>query len=155
MDPISLVVAAVALGASAGLSETTTAVIKDAYSGLKKLLTRRNVDVSGVERRPDSPTQRAALTEMLNDTPDAIDDEVLAAARTLTDAVAAHTPDAAQVVGVNLRDVQAEFLRIGSVRSTGGGVAVERGRFTGGIDIGQVASGTAAPDGNGADPSRR
>jgi hypothetical protein len=31
------------------------------------LLTRRRVDVSGVERNPDSDTQRAALAETLTD----------------------------------------------------------------------------------------
>ena len=62
-----MVVTAVALGASAGLKDTATQAVKDAYAGLKPLLARRRVDVSGVERKPDSDTQRAALTETLTD----------------------------------------------------------------------------------------
>jgi hypothetical protein len=100
MDPVTLIVTAVALGASTGLTETTTAAIKDAYAGLKRLLTARQVDVSGVERKPDSEAQRAALQETIADADAAVDDEVLAAAQRLTDAVAADAPVAAQVVGI-------------------------------------------------------
>ena len=141
MDPVTLIVTAVAMGASAGLTETATTAIKEAYAGLKGLLARRRVDVSGVERKPDSEAQRAALQEDLADTDGATDDEVLVAAQRVTDAVAADAPDAAGVVGVALRDVQAEFLRIRSVTSTGDGLTLERGRFTGGIDIGDVRAG--------------
>jgi len=109
MDPITLVVAAVAMGASAGLSETAVAVVKDAYAGLKALLTGRAVDVSGVERRPDSPAQQVALQETLADA-GGVDDEVVAAARAVTDAVAAHAPDAERVVGVR-------YEQAGDIRS--------------------------------------
>ena len=152
VDPITLVVTAVALGASAGLTDTATQAVKDAYSGLKTLLARRRVDVSGVERRPDSDAQRAALTETLTDIPDVVDEEVLAAARAVTEAVAAHEPVAAAAVGVDLERVRAEFLRIQSVEAAGTGVRVREGEFAGGIDIGQVR---ASMDGLGGDPSGR
>lgn len=147
-----LVVSAVALGAATGLTEATTAAVKDAYAGLKALLGRRRVDVSGVERKPESVAQQAALQETLTDTPDAVDDELLQAARAVTEAVAAEQPGAAAAVGVDLERVRAEFLRVGTVRSTGTGVRVRDGEFTGGIDIGQVdagrpADGAAGPSG--------
>ena len=141
MDPVTLIVTAVALGASAGLTEAASTAVRDAYAGLKTLLTGRQVDVSGVERKPDSAAQRAALREDLTDAAGATDDEVLAAAQRVTDAVATDAPDAARVVGVMLRDVQAEFLRIRSVTSTGDGLTAEQARFTGGIDIGDVHAG--------------
>ena len=97
-DPITLVVTAVVLGASAGVKDTAASTVKDTYTGLKGLLARRRVDVSGVERRPDSGTQRAALAETLSDTPDAVDEQVLVAARAVTEAVATHDADAAGVV---------------------------------------------------------
>jgi hypothetical protein len=146
VDPITLVVTAVALGASAGLTDTATQAIKDAYTGLKNLLVNRSVDVSGVERRPDSATQRAALAETLTDTAD-IDEEALAAARAVTDAVAADDPDAGRVVGVSLRDLQAEFVELGTVTSTGDGVIVDGARLTGGFTAKEVrAGGTGGPD---------
>ena len=141
MDPISLVVAAVVLGASAGLTEAASQVVRDAYTGLKALLSGRAVDVSGVERKPKSETQRAALTKTLTDTPQVVDDEVLAAARAVTDAVAAHDPEAARLVGVSLRDVQAEFVKIGSVTSSGDGVVAEGVRLAGGFTVEEVRAG--------------
>jgi len=141
MDPITLVVTAVALGASAGLTETATAAIKDAYDTLKDLLSSRGVDVSGVERKPDSSTQRAALQETLADTGDGVDDVVLDMARKVTEAVAEQRPEAGQVIGVDLRDVQASFLRIGSVASSGQGVKAEQVRLSGGFSIDQIDAG--------------
>jgi hypothetical protein len=141
VDPVTLIVTAVALGASAGLTDTASTAIRDAYTGLKALLTRRRVDVSGVEARPESAAQQAALTETLAGNDVATDDEVLSAAQELIDAVAAEAPEAARVMGIALRDVQAEFLRVRSVTSSGDGMAVEKGRFTGGIDIGEVRAG--------------
>jgi hypothetical protein len=41
MDPISIIVAAVAVGAIAGVKDTAGQVVKDAYAGLKALLYRR------------------------------------------------------------------------------------------------------------------
>jgi hypothetical protein len=79
-----------------------------------------------------------------------VDEEVVAAAQAVTDAVAAHDPAAGGAVGVDLERVQAEFLRIASVEATGTGVRVGDGQFSGGIDIGQVRAG-----GVGGDPSVR
>jgi hypothetical protein len=157
MDPVTLVVTAVALGASAGLTETATTAIKDAYTALKGLLTRRNVDVSGVERRPESTAQRTALEETLTDIPDLLDDELVAAAQQVTDAVATDRPVTGSAIGVDLQRVTAEFLRVRAVRSDGTGVRVRDGEFTGGIDIGDVNTGpTPGPAGSGGDdPSRR
>ena len=145
VDPITLVVAAVALGAKAGLAATATEVVKDAYAGLKTALNNRRVDVSGVERKPDSATQRAALAETLAET-DGIDDEVLAAAHAVTDVVAAHDPTAARVVGVSLRDLQAEFVKLGSVASSGDGVVADGVRLSGGFTVDEVRAGGSRPD---------
>jgi hypothetical protein len=150
MDPVTLVVTAVALGASAGLKDAAAQAVKDAYAGLKRLLAGRAVDVGGVERKPESTAQRAALTETLTDT-GGVDEEMIAAAQAVTDAVAAHDPDTGRVVGVNLRDVQAEFVKIGSVTSTGDGVRAEGVRLSGGFTVDEVRAGA---DGGG-DPSAR
>lgn len=141
MDPVTLVVTAVALGASAGMTETASNVIKDAYTGLKRLLTHRQVDPSGVERRPTSKAQQDALRETLADTPGVVDQELLAAAEQVTNAVAAHEPRAAEVVGVDLRDVQAEFIRVRSISSTGTGFRGEGLTVQGGVDLGDVSAG--------------
>ena len=144
MDPVSLVVTAVALGASAGVKDTASLAVKDAYAGLKTMLGRRRVDVSGVERRPDSHTQQAALQETLAEldgTPDAIDEQMLVAAAALTDAVAAHDVGLARVVGIDLRELQAAFVQIGSVESAGDGVVVQGVRTSGGFSVDSVRAG--------------
>jgi hypothetical protein len=151
MDPITLVVTAVALGASAGLTDTAAQVVRDAYAKLKTLLTGRAVDVSGVERKPGSDAQQAALAETLTDAGDVVDADVLAAARSVTEAVAAAEPAAAAAIGVDLERIRAEFLRIASVDAAGTAVRVRDGEFTGGIDIGQVRAGF---EGGGHPPTR-
>ncbi len=146
MDPVTLVVSAVALGAAAGVKDTAAQVVKDAYAALKRLLGNRGVDVSAVERRPESTTQRAALLETLTEADAGLDDELLTAARNLVETVKAHAPEAGPAVGVDLDDVQAEFLRIQRVRAEGTGVRVHRSRFEGGIDIGDVEAGPSRVD---------
>jgi hypothetical protein len=154
VDPITLVVTAVALGAAAGLTDTATQAVKDAYAELKILLARRQVDVSGVERKPDSDIQRAALVETLTYTGDVdVDVEMVAAARAVTEAVAAGALASARAIGVDLERIRAEFLRIASVEAAGTGVRVQDGEFTGAIDIGQVRAGVNAEERE--DPSPR
>lgn len=41
MEPISLIVAALAAGATAGLSDTASTAVKDAYTGLRESVRRR------------------------------------------------------------------------------------------------------------------
>ena len=106
---------------------------------MKRLLTRRHVDVSALEAKPDSTAIRDLLREDLTDTDtDAVDEELLDAAQQVVDAVAAHDAGAGPEIGIDLSRVQAEFLRIRSVDSTGTGVRVQDGTFNGAIDIGDV-----------------
>jgi hypothetical protein len=149
VDPVTLVVTAVALGASAGLTDTATIAVKDAYGALKRLLARRSVEVSGVERRPESTAQQTALQEDIADAAEPVDDELLAAARAVTDAVAEHDTAAARAIGVDLNDVQAAFIKIGSVASTGTGVRIHGARISGGIAVDDIRAGSSP------DPSTR
>jgi hypothetical protein len=152
VDPVTLVVTAVALGASAGLTETATTAIKDAYGGLKRLLTTRQVDLSAIERKPDSKAQQNALEETLTDLPGGVDRELLDAAQHVAEAVSVYRPEAAEPLGVDLRNVQAEFIRVRSIDSSGTGFRGEGLTLRGGVDLGDVRAGR--PHG-GADPSAR
>ena len=51
MDPVTLIVSALALGASAGLKSTVATAIGDAYSALRRILGERyrGVDLTPVE----------------------------------------------------------------------------------------------------------
>lgn len=88
MDPMSLVLGALGLGAVAGFKETATAAVKDAYAGLKdlvsgKLSAQQSALVALAEHENDPETWRAPLEKALVSS-GAIDDEsILAAARRL------------------------------------------------------------------------
>ena len=140
MDPISLIVAAVAAGAAAGLKDTAAAAVKDAYAALKGLLSDRGVDVDAVERKPDSQPKRESLAEDLQDGEAGTDAAVLKAAQLLIDEVKASDAAAARAVGVDLDDVSAAFVRIADVKARGDAVGVDLDNVTttGGIDISGV-----------------
>lgn len=153
MDPISIVVAALAAGASAGLTETVSNAIKDAYAGLKRLVALKfpTVDISPVERMPSSEAKRQSLAEDISGVGDdaTADEELLAAARRLIQAVRADKPDTASAIGVDLQRLEAESLRVHTVSSTGVGVRVTDSKISGPVDIGNVHAGHAEADPKG------
>lgn len=148
MDPVTVIVSAIALGAATGLTETATAVVKDAYAALKGLITGRypQVDVSAVENKPKSEAKRDSLAEDLVDAGAGQDGELIEAAQQVIAAVKTHDAAAGPALGIDLERVEAAALRIRSVTSEGTGVRVRQGKFTGDIDIGDVRAGGPGPD---------
>lgn len=63
MEPIIVIVTALALGAAAGLKSTATQAVKDAYTGLKALILR-NFTVTRATRRRPWKTSKASLILM-------------------------------------------------------------------------------------------
>ena len=126
-DPITIVVAAVALGAQEGVRETVANAVKDAYAGLKRLITDRykGVDPTAVENKANSDAKRASLEEDLKDAGAESDAELLAAAKAVIEAVL-DNPQAGEPIGVNLEEIEAEAIRIHNVWSSGGGVRSSR-----------------------------
>ncbi|MFE9745710.1 RIP homotypic interaction motif-containing protein [Saccharothrix saharensis] len=77
IESVDLVVAALAAGATAGVTDTASAAVKDAYQGLKSL-TRRALRRGGADEDTADPDElRAALVAADVDA----DAELLAAAR--------------------------------------------------------------------------
>ncbi len=66
---------------------------------------------------------------------------MVAKARALVEIVQRHAPAAAAAIGVDLKDVAAANLRLADIAASGTGVKVERGTFTGDIDIRGVRAG--------------
>ena len=148
MDPIMVVVTAVALGASAGLKDVAAQAVKDAYAGLKALLTRREVDVSGVERKPDSAAKQNSLREdlaELDGTSRQVDEQVLVAAREVIAAVKAHAPEAGAAIGIDLEELHAASLRISGVSATGTGVRGRAWTVEGDAVFENIRAGTSEP----------
>ena len=88
MDPVTLIVAALAAGAAARTGETASQLVKDTYAGLKARVTRKVADqpagtvaVQQYENDPD--TWHAPLVKAVTDSGAAQDEAIIAAAQQL------------------------------------------------------------------------
>ena len=88
MDPVSLIVAALAAGAIAGMKDTAGQAVMDAYAGLKGLLCRRfagNRQAEAVldqsEHQPEAAQVQAQLAQHLRGVGVADDMELIKAAQ--------------------------------------------------------------------------
>jgi hypothetical protein len=144
MDPISVIVAALAAGAAAGVKPTAEQAIKDAYAGLKGFIQRKwdQVNVAQLEANPASEARRTVVEEDLAQTDAAKDRDLLALADTLLEAVSRHAPDAAKSVGVRLEDIKGGgSLRIHSAAGNEIGVYGKKWDIQEDIDISDVRGG--------------
>lgn len=112
MDPISVIVMALATGAAAALRPMTEQAIKDAYAGMKTLIGRKygSVNVAMLESDPTSKPRQDVIKEDLEKTNAKQDEELLSAAKALLDAIQAHASDAPATVGLNLEDIKGASL---------------------------------------------
>ncbi len=144
MEPISAVVLSLALGAGADAGkEVLSAVVKDAYAALKDLIKRRypKVSVEQLEQAPESKSRRAVVEEDLTNSGAGQDAELLAAAHKLTELIQQQAPGVAAAIGVDLKDVEAASLRLADIAASGTGVKLEKGKFSGDIEIRGVRAG--------------
>ena len=92
MDPITLIVTALAAGAALGVQDTASAMIKDAYASLKALVTKRLGGGPGAElvlaKHEGAPeTWQAPLMAELAESGADGDRDLIVAARALLDLV--------------------------------------------------------------------
>jgi hypothetical protein len=116
MDPITLIVTALAAGAALGVQDTVSAMVKDAYAGLKALVRKRLGGGPGAElvltRHEQAPeTWQAPLMAELAEAGADSDRDLIAAAQALLDLVAGaegrtakYTVDAGGAQGVQIGD---------------------------------------------------
>jgi len=116
MDPITLIVTALAAGAALGVQDTASAMIKDAYASLKALVKKRlgggpsaDLVLAKHERAPE--TWQAPLMAELAETGADGDRGLIAAAQALLDLVGAagglagkYTVDVRGAQGVQIGD---------------------------------------------------
>jgi hypothetical protein len=143
MDPVTLIVLALAAGAAAGLKSVAEQAVKDAYAGLKAFIKSKypSISLEPLEKKPESEAKRASTEEDLTEAGAGDDDELLLQAKTLLDTVKQHDHQAAEAIGVDLEEVEAEYLKIQKVRASGTGVKVRKAKFSGGIDLGEIDAG--------------
>lgn len=107
MEPVTMIAAAVAIGASDGVRKTAKEAITDAYTALKSWLTSRYgsvaAEVTGLEQEPEEELRRALLAKKLAAAGANDDGELHGLAQTLLTLVEEQEPDAPATVGVVLR----------------------------------------------------
>lgn len=107
MDPVTIVAAAVAIGASEGVRETTKTAITDAYVALRNWLTSKytsvTAEVTGLETEPQEELRRALLAKKLAAAGANDDSKLRELAQTLLTLVEEQEPDVPATVGVILR----------------------------------------------------
>ncbi|OZE97450.1 hypothetical protein [Rhodococcoides fascians] len=146
MEPVTLIVAAIALGASDGARETTKQAIGDAYTAVKGWITTRyssvTAEIEGLEREPEEELRRALLAKKLNQAGAGDDVELLGLAQALLVAVEDQAPELPATVGVVIRrasvggDIEVEDVAVDG----GSGVVAEDIAAAGDLRIGRVAA---------------
>lgn len=147
MDIVQTIAAALALGAAAGLKETTTQAVKDGYAALRNALNRDlPTVVPGVEQLeqlPDSRARRAVVEEDLAKCgPEKLEELGFLVSELLARMDESASQEADQI-GVDLKGLRAAALRISDIRSGGSGVRVENADVSGDVEISGVESGTS------------
>ncbi|MFF3225765.1 hypothetical protein ACFYV7_23415 [Nocardia suismassiliense] len=148
MEPVAMVVAAVAAGAATGLTGTAERAVADAYQAVKRLIVGRYrpVDVAAVEREPQSAACRAVLIGELAQAGAGDDEELLAAAGQVLVAVQHYAPQVAETVGVRLREIHAGELEITDVTvASGAGLIAEKVSVDGSFTIRGVRADGQSP----------
>lgn len=121
MDPVSLIVAALAAGAVAGAQDTASQGVKDAYAGLKRVVTRlfdgRASGETALERHESRPEEwQAALEAELIEVDAGQDPQVVAAAHRV---MALIDPSGSQAgkYSVDVRGAQGVVVGDGNVQT--------------------------------------
>lgn len=155
MDPITLIIGALAAGAATGFTETASKAVQDAYAGLKALLRRRfagrpeaETALEQHEKKPE--VWEAPLAEALRETGADEDDEILKAATQLRELLGAAggvvaEGDHAVAAGGNVGDVVSDSARV--VKPYFAGNVSSSSVVTAGGDV----VGTTSPEPSGQD----
>jgi hypothetical protein len=150
MDPLTIIVSALAAGASAlgagavkGLTNAASDAVASAYRRLKERVLQYATEagVDSIERKPESVAKRESLIEDLAGTAAEEDEQLLVVARELVEQLKAGQPQAGRAIGVDLEQIEGESLRIERVRAQGTGVQVKGARIRRGIHISDIDSG--------------
>jgi hypothetical protein len=129
-EVINSIALAVAAGAAAGLKDTVTKGIKDAYGALLTLIKARYkahkdvIDsVDHLAKKPQDQGRKVGLEEELKKAGGEVDDQLLAAAKTVIEEVKNHSPETAQAIGMDIGEFKAAALHIKNLQPARHGTA--------------------------------
>jgi hypothetical protein len=143
---VSVIVAALSLGAGAFAKGWLSEAGKDAYKALKEAVLRlvSPSDVEKLEQHPDSESRKGVIIEELEQAGKAEDPELarLAQALVITLKEAGAVGGA---TGVSLEEVEAVNVRLQNIIASGTGVSIEKSKFTGDIEASGISAGVPLP----------
>jgi hypothetical protein len=123
MEPISTtIVAALVAGATTALKGVATQAVTDAYDGLKRIITdryKRKAAIDNIEEDPESTSGQESLKEALDKTGAANDPEVIAKARSLTEALTALPQEAVAAAGLDIERFKAANAVFENIQASG------------------------------------
>lgn len=150
MEAITAIVTALVMGAAAGVKNVASKAVNDGYSALKELIVRRQPflasDLQRLEENPTSKGRQMTITEDLMEARFQDDAEILARAEHLIKLIRSEAPDAAQIVGIDLKDVESAALTLRDVIVHGEnafGIRMQ-GVRAGDIDVRGVMAGSSS-----------
>lgn len=145
MDPVRAIVTAISLGATTALRETSEGAVQDAYSAVRSFLLRRYSPwlIEALEEDPSSDARKALVESELRKKGAADDAALQTLIRTLLTRIDESRAVEANIVGVALRSVQAQNVRISDVASSGTGILLDSATIDEDLSISTVHAGTA------------
>ena len=148
MEPATIIVNALALGAASGIQSLAEKGVKDSYEGIKTVILSRypKVGIVRLEEKPESRNRQAAVEEDIIDAEVDKDQEVLQQAKNILKAIAKLSESEVPAIGVNLEEIKGASLNIEDIIATGTGVNVKKADLAGDIEIKQVRSGSTGED---------
>ncbi len=144
MDPISIIVTALAAGAVSAIKPTAQKAIKDAYTAMKAVIQRKyqTLSIETLEHKPHSEAERASLVKGLTAIGAQGDQELLDLARQLLDTIKTHDRAAATTLNIDFEQIEAAYFKLKDAAADGSvNVGIRRAKFSGGIDMEGLAAG--------------
>lgn len=152
MEPVSIIVTALALGAANGLKDVAEQSVKDIYTTIKQMIAARytTVDLEMIERNPGSQSRQFVVEEELEAAGAGEDAQLLAEAEKLIEAATMRLARETMVsVGVELSEVEGGNLEIRRVNARDQGVIVSKSKLKD-ITISDIDATGSAGKGNKA-----
>lgn len=146
MEPVTIVVAALAAGATAAIKSTAEQAIKDAYASFKEMIQRKYgiTSVEALEHKPDSKPKQLSVQEDLTDTGAGNDMELLDQAKVLLDVIKTHDQTAGASINIGLDEIEAAYFKLKDAAATGNlNVGIKKSTFSDGIDMEGLVAGTS------------
>lgn len=135
---------ALSAGTTAAASSVGSALVKDAYSGLKTLIVerfKRKAAIEALEEDPSSEPQKAAVAEALMKSGASDDPVVQELAQQLARALADMPAADAKAMGLDIEDLQAANVSLKDIVTQGTAVRIRRTTVAGSLEIEGIRAG--------------